>query len=538
MALDDAGDGVGQVGLGVNVVELAGLDERGDHRPVLGAAIGAGEESVLAGQGDGTDRSFHRVRIDLDGSVLDEAGQALPPGLRVADGLGQLALLADGPQAGLEPGLQGFEQGPGPGLARRATILGGSTADVGLDGVERHDPLQHLAGDRRGAGDGQFIEGSADMGPAEGELHIALLGQRAIAAIAIDLEHASEPGQMLDRLAGLAVGGEDIDGGGRVSPAPGPVVPRIGPELAGLRPASSGVQHRQGGLVGEQLGRGLEGFQQAFVHGPQHEGRPADPVGQGGAIQIDTLAGEDPGLAIERAVVGVLGDEDMGDQGVGGQAPFDQAGWRGRLGHALLAGTAGVLGTAGHQDPELGGDHIQPLAHVLTDLVQGALAAGAGLVLHIHHRLDPGQMRGQATAIGATLPGLRRLLLGRGGLDLGLGLRLDLLDILQGQFELVHGQGLGATAEAVTLEFLDDLPQPFGFRVTLGQGQGVGRALGDQHRRERLGVLRKGAGGGRHRVRLEHNYNDLRRPHARSESPCRTSARSQLAAIGTRVRRA
>ena len=44
------------------------------------------------------------------------------------------------------------------------------------------------------------------MGPAEGELHGALLGQRAIAAIAVDLQHALEAGKVLDRLTGRAVG--------------------------------------------------------------------------------------------------------------------------------------------------------------------------------------------------------------------------------------------------------------------------------------------------------------------------------------------
>jgi len=48
MALYDAGDGAREIGLRIQAIELGGLDQGGQHRPVLGAAIGAGEEAVLA----------------------------------------------------------------------------------------------------------------------------------------------------------------------------------------------------------------------------------------------------------------------------------------------------------------------------------------------------------------------------------------------------------------------------------------------------------------------------------------------------------
>ena len=52
MAFDDAGDGVGEIGVRLDAAELAGLDQGRDGRPVLGAAVGAGEQSVLAVQGN------------------------------------------------------------------------------------------------------------------------------------------------------------------------------------------------------------------------------------------------------------------------------------------------------------------------------------------------------------------------------------------------------------------------------------------------------------------------------------------------------
>jgi hypothetical protein len=55
MAVDDPGEDVGEVGLGIDAVELASLDERGDDGPMFSAAIGAGEERILAIEGNGTD---------------------------------------------------------------------------------------------------------------------------------------------------------------------------------------------------------------------------------------------------------------------------------------------------------------------------------------------------------------------------------------------------------------------------------------------------------------------------------------------------
>lgn len=78
MALDDAGDDVVEVGGGIDAVELAGLDERGEDRPVLGAAVGAGEEVVLAAERQGSDGAFDDVVVDLDAAVVEEAGEPVP----------------------------------------------------------------------------------------------------------------------------------------------------------------------------------------------------------------------------------------------------------------------------------------------------------------------------------------------------------------------------------------------------------------------------------------------------------------------------
>jgi hypothetical protein len=81
----DLGEDVGEVGVRVNAVELARLDQRGDDSPVFAAAVGAGEERVLAAERNRADRSFDRVGVDLDPAVVEEAGEAFPARERIAE---------------------------------------------------------------------------------------------------------------------------------------------------------------------------------------------------------------------------------------------------------------------------------------------------------------------------------------------------------------------------------------------------------------------------------------------------------------------
>ena len=48
VAVDEPGQDVGEVGVGVDGVVLRGLDQRGDHAPMDAALVGAGEQRVLA----------------------------------------------------------------------------------------------------------------------------------------------------------------------------------------------------------------------------------------------------------------------------------------------------------------------------------------------------------------------------------------------------------------------------------------------------------------------------------------------------------
>jgi hypothetical protein len=161
------------------------------------------------------------------------------------------------------------------------------------------------------------------MCPAEGELDLAGLGQGAVPGIAVNLQDAAESLEMLDRAFRLAVGGIDISNRRRGGPAPGPVVPGIGPELAGLGPAASWIKHRSAGLVGEQLGRASKLVEQQLFQRTQEPGGSPHPIGQSGAVECYALAGVDLRLAIEREMIGVFADDDVGDQRLGRQSTFD-----------------------------------------------------------------------------------------------------------------------------------------------------------------------------------------------------------------------
>jgi hypothetical protein len=52
VAVDDAGNDIGEIAMRLDAGELAALDQPGNDGPMLGACIGAGEEGVFARQGN------------------------------------------------------------------------------------------------------------------------------------------------------------------------------------------------------------------------------------------------------------------------------------------------------------------------------------------------------------------------------------------------------------------------------------------------------------------------------------------------------
>jgi len=171
------------------------------------------------------------------------------------------------------------------------------------------------------------------VAPTESERDVTVLSELLIAAVAIDLQDAAESCEMLGWPRMLAVGRIDVGNAWRSVAGPRPLVARIGPELPFLDAPAPWIEHRRRRLVGEQLGRLLQLFQQPCMHRPQRESGAADPIGQGGTIERDTLARIDLRLPLERRVVGIFGDQHMRDQCLGGYAVLDQPLRRRRLHH-------------------------------------------------------------------------------------------------------------------------------------------------------------------------------------------------------------
>ncbi len=76
VAVDDAGDDVGQVSVRLDANQFTGLDERGDGGPMFGTAVRAGEQSILSRQRQGTDAALDDVVVDLDVAIVEEQAQS------------------------------------------------------------------------------------------------------------------------------------------------------------------------------------------------------------------------------------------------------------------------------------------------------------------------------------------------------------------------------------------------------------------------------------------------------------------------------
>lgn len=204
--------------------------------------------------------------------------------------------------------------------------------------------------------------------------------------------------------------------------------------------------------------------------------RASYPVGHGGAREVDAFAGIDLRLPVKRQVIGILGDEHVGEEPGAGPAALDRHAGQRRLDDAV-AGSAAELGADVPDDPERGGHIVQLLGDILADPAHrtAAIRADAGGLVH---DLVPRQVVGQRLAEGpGGLRPYRRD--GRGS-----GLRLDLL---QRELQLLYlaCDLLRRAAELHPAQPRQLEPEPLGEQL-------VGVALGvdlDQQRLQEGGIV-------------------------------------------------
>src|SRR4051812_21964045 len=138
--------------------------------------------------------------------------------------------------------------------------------------------------------------------------------QAAKPGVTVDLEQTAEAFQMGCRMLALTIFTVSVGSGGGCRSRPRTGVYSVAPQPSCLGSAAAGIQPWQGGVVGNHLGRGQNRAQNQLIQRLQPPAGASDPVAQSGTIQLDTLAGEDLRLAIQRQVVGLFVDQNVGQQ--------------------------------------------------------------------------------------------------------------------------------------------------------------------------------------------------------------------------------
>jgi hypothetical protein len=109
--IDALVENVDEIGLRIDAVELAGLNQRSDAGPVFRGLVMACEERVLTVENDRTDAALDDIRVQFDATIVKEADEPVPMVQAVAELLGDLGLAREAGQLLLEPGPDAMTSG-------------------------------------------------------------------------------------------------------------------------------------------------------------------------------------------------------------------------------------------------------------------------------------------------------------------------------------------------------------------------------------------------------------------------------------------
>src|SRR5215472_502671 len=449
VSVDHSLEHVAQIGIGLDAVQLAGLDQRAEGRPARAATIAAGEEMVLAPKRDGADCALHRVGIELDASVVQEACQGAPARKRVTYRFGERAVVRHAQQLGLQPGVHIVDNWLGLRTSHRQPMARRLTADLLLDRVKLADTAQGLCRQGRAGRLLDFVKLASRMRPTCGKNDVTVRGQLLEAGIAIDVQKALEVFEVSRRPFGFAIGREHVDRRRRCRSSPTALIASVDPETPSLRSSSAGVEYRHRRVIGKEMIGGEHVFAQPLVQCVEPPACATDPSGQRRAVELNAVTRKDLRLPVQRRVVTIFADQHLREQRRGRQAACDWALRRRCLTHRSACATA-IFGAANADDAELCRYPVQHLADALPDRMQGATAACTGRRSDVGPNLLTWQMTGKWLA--PRLP----VLWFAGGLLRSFGGRFVALDILQAKRELVDIDTLGSTSELCALQLAND----------------------------------------------------------------------------------
>jgi len=106
VTIGETGERRGQPCVRVDAGEFAVFDERGDHRPVVAALVGACEQGILAVESQRADGALDGIVVEIDTAIIEEVDETVPAWERVADRLAEAALGADLSATGFEEPVQ------------------------------------------------------------------------------------------------------------------------------------------------------------------------------------------------------------------------------------------------------------------------------------------------------------------------------------------------------------------------------------------------------------------------------------------------
>ena len=218
--------------------------------------------------------------------------------------------------------------------------------------------------------------------------------QGLVAAKGVGLDNAAKAGQMITRPLTAAIGTKAVIGGGGPLALPRPLIDDISPQPPGPGLAVARRQHRYWRVVGVNDWRRQDMDADQLGQRRHPPGGMPDPVGQGGALDLDALARQDRRLAVERQPVEIFVDHDIGDEARPRPPLLDRQIGHRRL-HNALAAAAAELGPNMADHFEAGRDLLQDLGHVRAEFAKPGAAAARADRPRIMHDLLARQMIGQ-----------------------------------------------------------------------------------------------------------------------------------------------